>query len=186
MTTALRRRVETGFERFGDLVYRRHWLVLLLMLCLIVGLASRISGLKMDTSTEGFLHPDDPTLIAYDRFRGQYGRDELILLTIETPDLFQPEVLERLQRLHQELREQTPYLDDITSLVNARNTRGAEGELIVEDLLEEWPRDAAARAEIKARALANPLYRDMLISDDARITTIVIKTDAYPGSGKQE
>ena len=186
MPTALRRRAEAGFEWFGDLIYRRHWLALLLMLCLIVGLASRIPGLKMDTSTEGFLHADDPTLIAYDRFREQYGRDELILLTIKTPDLFRPEALEKLERLHQTLREQTPYLDDITSLINARNTRGAEGELIVEDLLENWPDTEAARVEVKARALANPLYRNMLISDDATITTIVIKTDAYPGSTKVE
>ena len=182
MTTALRKRVEHGFERFGDLIYRQHWQVLLLMFCLIAGLISRIPLLTMDTSTEGFLHADDPTLIAYDKFRTQYGRDELILLTIKTPDLFQPEVLERLNRLHQELRTKTPYLDDITSLINARNTRGAEGELIVEDLLERWPESKTAREEVRARALANPLYRNMLISDDATITTIVIKTYAYPGS----
>ena len=64
MPTALHRRAEAGFEKFGNLVYRRHWIVLLLMLCLVAGLASRIPGLKMDTSTEGFLHADDPTLIA--------------------------------------------------------------------------------------------------------------------------
>ena len=183
MTTAVRRQIERGFERFGDLVYRRHRLVLILMSCLILGLASRIPGLKLDTSTEGFLHPEDPTLIAYDRFREQYGRDELILLTVKTPDLFAPGALDRLNRLHRELREKTPYLDDITSLINARDTRGAEGELIVEDLLEQWPETARARALAKARAMANPLYRNMLISDDGTITTIVIKTDAYPGSG---
>jgi len=186
MTTATRKRVEKGFERFGDLIYRRHWVVLLLMFCLIAGLVSRIPDLKMDTSTEGFLHPDDPTLIAYDRFREQYGRDELILLTIKSPDLFGAEALDRLKQLHQALREKTPYLDDITSLINARNTRGAVGELIVEDLLERWPESAAARAEVKARAMVNPLYRNMLISDDGTITTIIIKTDAYPGNGLDE
>ncbi|MCB1869281.1 MAG: MMPL family transporter [Gammaproteobacteria bacterium] len=186
MTTALRTRVENGFGQFGNLVYRRAWIVLLFMLCLILGLVSRIPGLKMDTSTEGFLHPEDPTLIAYDRFREQYGRDELILLTIKTPDLFTPEALDRLNRLHQALREKTPYLDDITSLINARNTRGAEGELIVEDLLERWPETEQAREEVRERALANPLYRNMLISDDGTITTIVIKTDAYPGKGTSE
>jgi len=186
MTTALRKRVETGFEKFGNIVYRRHWLVLLLMLCLVGGLVSQIPGLRMDTSTEGFLHANDPTMIAYDRFREQYGRDELILLTVNTRNLFTSEVLDQLNRLHQELRENTPYLDDITSLINARNTRGAEGELIVEDLLERWPESAEALQEVKARALANPLYRNMLISDDGTITTIVIKTYAYPGSAEDE
>lgn len=177
----MRQRIESGFQQMGRLIYRNHWKVLLLMLALVAGLASQLPKLTLDTSTEGFLHESDPTLLAYNAFREQFGRDELILIAITAPDVFDRAFLDTLKRLHDELRDNTPYLDDITSLINARSTRGAEGELIVEDLLEHWPEDTNALAAVKARAMSNPTYRNMLLSEDGKITTIVIKTEAYTG-----
>jgi len=179
MTTLLRQRIENGFSTFGHLIYRHHWKTLLLLLALVGTLVSQLPKLTLDTSTEGFLHQEDPTLIAYNKFREQFGRDELILLTIKTQDIFAADFLHKLQKLHRELADNTPYLDDITSLVNARDTRGAKGELLVEDLLENWTGDAQQLAAIKQRALANPVYHNMLLSDDGTITTIVLKTDAF-------
>ena len=186
MTTTIRHRIEAGFERFGHLIYRNHWKTLLLLLLLIAGLVSQLPKLTMDTSTEGFLHDNDPTLLNYNAFRDQFGRDELVLVAISAPEVFEPAFLEQLKSLHYELRDNVPHLDDITSLINGRNTRGAEGELIVEDLLEKWPEDEAALKAVRQRALENPVYRNMLISEDATITTIVIKTDAYSGGDSEE
>ena len=39
---------------------------------------SQIPKIQLDTSTEGFLHDDDPALQAYNVFRDQFGRDEVI------------------------------------------------------------------------------------------------------------
>ena len=51
-----------------------------------------------------------------------------------------------------------------------------EGDVVdVEDLLEEWPRDEAALARIRERALANPLYPDLVFSGDLRYTTVALK-----------
>lgn len=186
MTTVLRQRIERGFIAFGHFIYRYPWLAILAILLLVVGLVSQIPTIKMDTSTEGFLHKTDPTLLAYDAFRQQFGRDELILLTVEAPSVFNRAFLEKLRRLHDELRDHVPYLDDITSLINARNTRGTADELIVEDLLAQWPEDDAHLKAIKARAMANPLYRNLIINDAATITTIVLKTDAFTDGSTDE
>jgi hypothetical protein len=179
MSTALRNSAERGFIRFGHFVYRRHWLMLGVMLLFVAALVSQLPRLTLDTSTEGFLHAEDPILLDYHEMLAQYGRDELIVIAIQGEDVFERPFLERLRELHYALRDNTPYLDDITSLINARNTRGAAGELIVEDLLEDWPESEAELAAVQARALANPLYRDMLLSRDGTTTTIIIKTDAF-------
>ncbi len=179
MNSRFRQRIEQGFESFGHLIYRNHWKTLFAILLLIAALAGQLPKLTLDTSTEGFLHKEDPTLLAYNAFREQFGRDELILLTIKAPTVFDSAFLEKLQRLHRELQDNTPYLDDITSLINARDTRGAEGELLVEDLLENWPEDAQQLSDIRKRALGNPVYRNMMLSEDGTITTIVLKTDAF-------
>ncbi len=179
MQTHFRQRIENGFAAFGSLVFRHRWITLLLVLAMVAGLVSQLPKLRMDLSNEGFLHKEDPALIAYNEFREQFGRDELVLLTIKSRDVFDPAFLTKLRSLHRELADNTPYLDDITSLVNARDTRGAKGELLVEDLLQEWPQDAKHLAATKQRAMANTNYRNMLLSEDGTITTIVLKTDAF-------
>lgn len=185
MSATIRHRIEKGFAGFGHWIYRHHWLALVAILLLAAGLISQIPKLTVDTSTEGFLHPEDPTLLDYDVFREQFGRDELILVTIQAPDIFAPAFLEKLRKLHADLKAEIPYLDDITSLVNARDTRGAGDELIVEDLLENWPETADEIAAVRARALANPVYRNILLNDAATITTIILKTYAFTGGEAQ-
>ncbi len=183
MSSNYRQRIEARFKALGHLIYRNHWKALALVLLIVATFISQLPKLTMDTSTEGFLHKDDNTLELYNAFRDQFGHDEMVFIAIESKEIFSQGFLKKLQSLHQKLENELPYLDDITSLVNARNTRGAEGELIVEDLLEHWPEDAAAMQAIKSRAMGNPLYRDMMLSADGSITTIVLKADTYSSIG---
>ena len=177
----LRRWIAFKFESFGHWVYKHPLLVLLVTLVPVVALISQVPKTTIDTSTEGFLHENDPILKQYNAFREQFGRDELILIALNPPEVFDFGFLEKLKALHEDLENEVPYIDDITSLINARMTRGTAGELIVEDLLEEWPKDAAALAEVKAWVLSNPIYRNLLISEDGRFTTVVIKTHSHSG-----
>ena len=71
----------------------------------------------------------------------------------------------------------------MTSLINARATRGSDDELIVEDLLEEWPTGPPDLPPIEAWVTSNPSYRNLLISEDARFTTVVIRPSAYSSGG---
>ena len=149
------------------------------MCVIIVALFSQLPRLTIDTSTEGFLHKDDPALVAYDAFREQFGRDEVIIVAIESPNVFDLNFLTKLNAFHEDLEEHVPYIDDITSMVNARNTRGEEDELIVEDLLEHWPESETELAALKDRVMTNESYKNWLISENGRFTTIIIKTESY-------
>jgi len=182
----LRQRIEDGFERFGWWIYRHPWLTLGLMLMLLIVLLSQLPSLRMDTSTEGFLRDDDPVLQQYNDFREQFGRDEVVIIAVSAPDVFELGFLQKLKDLHEELAENVPHLDDITSLINARDTRGVENELIVQDLLEAWPENPAELQATRERAMANTVYRNLLLSEDGKLTTIVIRTDAYSSQGIEQ
>lgn len=186
MVLTLRQRIENHFENFGQIVTRFRWLALILPVLMIGGMASNIPNMVMDTATESFLHDDDPALLRYNAFRDQFGRDELVIIAIESSNIFAPEFLKKLSTLHRELLDKTPHLDDINSLINARNTFGREDELLVEDLFEEWPTDAAGFAHKRERALANPLFENLLISEDEKITTLVIRTNAFSDAGNAQ
>ena len=180
----LRNRIEKWFETYAHVIYRNRIKTIVIMLVLTAAMVTQIPQISIDTSTEGFLRPDDPTLLAYNNFRDQFGRDEVIIIAIKSPNIFSQKFLEMIQRLHEELEENVPYIDDITSIVNARNTRGEADELIVEDLLEHWPQNNTEMEALKKRVLTNPLYKNLLISEDATFTTIIIKTHSYSSLGQ--
>ena len=186
MVQTIRQRIEDGLKTYGRLITNKSWVVLILSIVVVGALGSNIPKIVMDTATESFLHDDDPALLAYNDFRDQFGRDEVLIVAIETDDVFDPAFLAKLKDLHNDLRDNTPYLDDITSLINARNTFGREDELIVEDLFQDWPSDPAAFEEKRQRAYANPLFKNTLLSEDHRITAIIIRTDAYSSAGTEE
>jgi len=129
------------------------------------------------------MHKSDPARVDYDTFRDQFGRDELIVIAIRSQEVFEAKFLKKLKTLHEDLFENVPYIEDITSIINARNTRGKKNELIVEDLMENWPKTPEEIAVIKQRTLDNPLYKNLLISEDSKMTTIVIQTQTYSSVG---
>ena len=171
--------MEKWFESLARVLFYHRFKTIFIMIVIIGALLSQLPKLTIDISTEGFMHSADPTLIDYNAFRDQFGRDELIVIAITCPDVFNNGFLEKLKKFHEELQENVPYLEDITSLVNARNTRGEKDELIVEDLLENWPETPEAIATIRQRVMDNPLYKNLLISENGQMTTIILQAQTY-------
>lgn len=178
-----RNRIEESFESLARIFYRRRILTLTVMLAVVGAFVSQIPKITVDTSTEGFLRKNDPAIVDYNAFRDQFGRDELIIIAIRSPNVFTQPFLKKLRRLHEELDDTVPYVEDITSLVNARNTKGLADELIVGDLLEDWPETEAEMDALRERVFDNPMYVNTLVSETGEFTTIVIKTQTYSSVG---
>jgi uncharacterized protein len=173
-------RFEALMGALAEFVYAHPKRVLAAAALVVGAAASQLPQLQIDTSTEGFLHPNDATRRTYDHFRDVFGRDELIAVALATDDVFNPGFLRQLKALHDDLEQNVPHIREITSLVNARRTRSRGEELVVDDFLDPWPQAAIDMARLKQEALANPLYVNHLISEDARFATILIETYAYP------
>ena len=180
-----RQKTNAHIARIARFVVRRPWWVIAGSLLAVVALASQLPSVRFDTSTEGFLHDDDPALIAYNAFRDQFGRDDLIVLALQPVRVFEMGFLTTLRELHQRLEAEVPHLDEVTSLINARATRGSEDELLVEDLLEEWPAGPQDLPPLEAWVMSNPSYRNLLISENGRFTTVVIRTSDYSSGGAE-
>jgi predicted RND superfamily exporter protein len=175
--------VAKAFGWWGAFVARHPWPVLLAVLATCLALGMQTPRIVLDTSTEGFLRPNDPTLVAYDAFRHTFGRDDFIVVGVEGDDIFSLPFLERLRAFHRDLEKETPHVDEVTSMLNARWTRGEDDQLVVEDLMEQWPRSAADLAALRERVYSNPLYVDNLVTRDGRLTTVLIDLDTYVQDG---
>jgi predicted RND superfamily exporter protein len=174
-----RRRIEAAFKSWGYQVVRHRWLVILVCTALSAVLVSKLPEMRVDNSDEAFLHADDPTRVQYMDFQDQFDREDRVNVILRPARVFDMAFLEKLRALHAHIERDVPYIEEVTSLVNARNTRGEGDELIVEDLMENWPETPAELAAIRERALANPLYIDTLITADESHTVISLKPFTY-------
>ena len=179
-------KLESLMGKLGGFIHDNPIKVIVVVLALLAFPLSHVPQIKMDTSTEGFMHDDDPVLLEYNAFRAQFGRDERVVIALKSDNIFTLKFLNTLKEMHEELENNVPFLDDITSLYNVRNTRGEGDKLITDDLLEYFPKTEEEVAVIKQQAMASHFYKDLFISQDGKMTTIVIETDAYSHEGEVE
>ncbi len=181
----LRGRIESAFEAFGWWVIRWRWPAILFCLALSLGLISGLQHFRIDNSDEAFLAKDDPERVRYEAFKRQYDTDDRIMVIVRPPEVFDFGFLERLRAFHDELEAKLPYLEKLTSLLNARNTYGRDDELVVEDLFESWPTTDAELEAIRERVFANPLLVNNLISGNGEYTALMLKPFTYSMTGPQ-
>lgn len=177
-----RTKAESSLEKMGAGIVLHPKKIIFTVLALSLLVISNLPNITIDTSTEGFLHKEDPALIRYEEFKKQFGYDEMILIAVKTKDVFDIKFLEKFKKLHVELKNDTPHLNDINSLINARNTRGEGDRLIVEDLFEQWPKNEAELNKIKTLAVNSELYENLFFSKDNTVATIIIEPSAYETS----
>lgn len=173
----LRDRLEEEFDRYAALVLRRRALVIGLSLAIAAGLGSGLRELTIETSFNDYLAGDNTKQLVYDRFREEFGSDESVVLILRPSELYDLGFLGELRSLQEALETELPYVEEVTSLVNARRSYGTEDELISEGLMETWPEDEEDLATLRRRVEENPLYQNILVSADASTTTILIETD---------
>ena len=175
--------IESKFEQMGRWINVHPKRVILVMLLFFAILASNLVSIEVDTSTESFFSENDQTRITYNKFREQFGRDEIVLALIHPKNVFDIEFLKKLKSFHEDLEAEVPHLDEVQSLINVTAMRGEGGDLIIEELMADWPDEDAEVMDLKDRVLRNKFYRNFLVSEDGQYTTVVVRSNAFSDLG---
>jgi predicted RND superfamily exporter protein len=155
--------------------------VLVACLVLLAGCGWFASRARFDNSFEAYFDREDPVYRAYNRFREDFGSDELSYLLYQVPGSphgpFDLEAMRRIARLTEALEDEVPFVKEVTSLANVEYVEGVPDGLEIRDLLEEFPEDQAELLAIRDKVLAKPLYVGGLVSEEARYGAIIIRMD---------
>ena len=177
---------EVLFEKIGLHIYTNPIIYLLSILFFTIILSLYLPNIKVDMSPEAALHTNDPVLIEYKQFLEKYGKDTNIIVAIKSDNIFSHDFLNTLIKLHNTLEEQVPAINQIKSLVNVRNIRGEDDNIIIEGLLDKWPQSDYELQQTKIQALSNPFYKHLYISENGKMTTIILETGAYSSEDEDE
>jgi predicted RND superfamily exporter protein len=145
----------------------------------VVDLRTGEPRLTLDSSTSSLLPDDDEHRRYLDHLGSLFDTGETLLIALVTEDVFTSENLSRIQRISERLEAHDLVLS-VSSLATALNIRGDDGELLIEPFFDEVPDDDAGLADLRARALADPIYAGNLVSEDGRISVIAVRLLEVP------
>ena len=177
--TMIHNKLASFFEAIANWVYAHAVLTLSIIFLVSAILAAQLPKLTIDTRDESFFHPDDPTLVAYDQFRYQFGQDDIFFIAMKPENGFTPSFFKTMSQLHRELEANVPYLDEVDSLINGRIVRADNDTLIVEDLIPEPPETLDENQRILTLINHYPLYENFLVSGDRTLAMIMVKAQAF-------
>jgi predicted RND superfamily exporter protein len=171
-------KIEKGFQYLGIRVIRFRWAILLMTVVVIGLAAAQLPKLSIATSVESMFTRHDPSLTDYQRFRGQFGRDEEIVLLISSADIFSLEFLTTLKQFHEDLENSLPLLKEVRSLANAPYIEPVDSGLSVGGFLDKLPWTEEEALQHRQRGRSYPGYQNLYFTPDGRHAIVVIKTQA--------
>ena len=180
--------------------------LIVISLLMVWGIFTRT---ELDMTTDSFLDQEDPSMLALNEYRRQFGSDDSVFLVYRAKDgdVFSRESLLAIQQLTDDLRywqqlrpEDYPdaingidldfnelnHVRRVQSIANLRFQENQGDTLLSNRLVpEQLPESDEELAAIKARALNQQDYLLAFYSADARYGAVMIQTDfgAQPVEG---
>ena len=180
-------RINRWFFRVGDQIIRHRWWVLGAFVLLLAVGANGMRMLNVKTSWEDYFLEDDPMLLQTKEFKEVFGNDNYAAVLLECDNIFTKEKLELIRRLSNEMMDSITYADKITSLTDIEFMEGNEEGMTLEQIVpEEIPGDPAGLAEVRRRAFLKPNIAHRLVSQDGRLSWILLKLTPFPETGGAE
>jgi predicted RND superfamily exporter protein len=169
-------------SRFWLSYLRAPWLTLGLLSAVTVALGLRAAEVPIDSSVEALVVEGDPDRVFFDAFQDHFESHEFLVVAMSSHRIFTARNLSSLADLTESLKA-VDGVNDVTSLTTVEDIIGTEEDFFVGPFIEEIPETEEALRELRITALGNPLYRDGLVSADAKTASAVVELE--PGLGGQ-
>ncbi|HEA69136.1 MAG TPA: RND transporter [Desulfobacterales bacterium] len=166
---------------------KRPKLVIIIMVLATVVLGAMISMVKVDTDPENMLSEDEAVRIFHKQIKKEFTLYDMVVLGVvnETdPDgVFNPATLKRVHELTEFAKKLIDPKDpekrvvgrDVIAPGNVDTIEQAgPGQVRFEWLMKEPPKTREAALKIRKNAMANPLYKGTLISEDGKALGIYL------------
>ncbi len=148
-------------------------LVLILTGFITLAALTQLPYLRIEISAEGMMVNDEQQMEKYDRTIETFGSENVTVVYLEDPHLFEPENLTAIQQAVRQI-EQLEQVERTTSLFSVRYLRTVDGFVFTDPYLNKFPTDQEAADRLVRAALLNPLVEGNLLSNDGTVMAINI------------
>lgn len=184
-------RINEWFERLGafQIAHRFKFLVVILVIS-VVGLAG-LPKLHLEDDTETWLTRSEKQKEHIKLFDELFGNQDVVAVLVEADDVFDPRVLDAIERLSTRLENEVPFANEVTSLTRLSVSIGNdEGMQIVNPFDEGIPgrgqaldtlnaEDKSRLEEIRSFILGRKSLVNNLVSDDSKETWVILSLQSF-------
>ncbi len=168
------RHYSSAVTRHAAAVIAFNILILLASLYFVIDVRTGRPTVKLDPSVDSILPADSPDRQYFDHIKTIFdGGNSIIVALKDTTDIFTPGNLVDIKSLTEEI-EKLDKVNRVISLSTALNIRSDGDDLLIEPFYSTPPESEEDIADIKTRALADPIYAGNLVSQDGTVTVLVI------------
>ena len=174
------KKINEWFEKFGRFEVKHRWAFLISLIVVTIVGSMGLSRLKLDNGEEDWFDDWETTKQNQDHFEDIFGSTDSLLAHIKADDVFDPEILQMIDQLGDDLLQNVPYAGSITSLMELSIPIGTEEGFEVTSPFEDGvPEDAAELAKKKAFILSRESLVNTLVSADATETWLIVNLEQY-------
>lgn len=170
-----------GFRVIAGACFDYRWWVLAASVVVAWGAMTLADGIEFDASYEHYFYPGDTTYQSYERYREDFGSDEISYIGYEVEGLehgpFDVQAMEALIQLTEALEDEVPFVYEVTSLANAELTIGSEDGIEITKIIDDWPLTQEELLERREAFLKKPMLVGGIIDEDATFGAIIIEMD---------
>lgn len=163
-------------QRLMRFAYKHPYLVLIVLATITLLAISQVPKVRIDASVQGMMTDDPQAISIYEQTIETYGTDQVTMIYLEDPDLFNVDRLTAIDELAFQL-ESLPGVVRVESLYSVTNFKGTGGVLSSGPLVQWPPEDEQEADEIRERAITNSMISGNLVSANAEATSINIFMD---------
>ena len=173
-------KINEWFEKAGRFLLKYRWAFLITLLVFTVVSSLGLSRLKLNNGEDEWFDDWDAVKLNQDHFEEIFGSCDSVVAFVQADDVFDPEVLDMLDRLGRRLEQEVPYASSVTSLVNLSIPIGTDDGFEVSNPFEDGiPSDPEELAQKKAFILSRESLVNALVSEDATETFLVLNLEQY-------
>ena len=176
-------KINDWFEKLGRFEVKHRWGFIIGLAVVTIICCLGLPRLKLDNGEEDWFDNWEATKINQDHFESIFGSTDTLMAHIKAKNVFDPEVLQMIDDLGDELLNNVPYADSITSLMELSIPVGTEDGFEVTSPFEDGvPSDPAELEEKKQFILSRESLINTLVSPDCTETWLIVNLEQYSES----
>ena len=168
------------FKNQGKNIVKFRWLIIIgVLLATLISMIG-VNQIQTDDSFDAWLLEGDPLLVSKEKFKQIFGNSEYIVILAEQENIFSKETLEKIRELSNELENNVPLVDKVTSITNLDFIKGNEAGICIDELIpDEIPANESQLLDLKKLAETKPHLKNRIFNTNGKSAAIVLRLVPY-------